>query len=524
MTRRLVVCCRWHDQDSTAEAYLAAAARVHRKMADLGAEPIAWSAEHYSFTFPKSSFASTVRATLELLQDQDVHGVGIADRELTRDRFGRHWGEALALAETLAASTRHGEALVDPEIPVAACAELLAASALGVEFNGAKLRAALLVTDGLPPGSIVDLSPLPDDARPTSPRLLSGMPPGEHSALDLRTWEGDDDLSMAHGTAPTLPAGPLPQTDELPESFRAPAPPRFDTIRAGEMRYTNEDSGAAEPLATGEVRSDGALGSADSGSRPATHDASDTEFLEDDLSEERASGPSSPGAFDGDRSSFVASAMAYPASPLPRMTAQLSSPPPKPSQRPSSAQESVGRASTPPPKPSAHALQRHSTPPPKPKSASPHATESRPVPRFSRIESLRNGEAEQMITLVDELWEQARGQLDAGFIASLTEPSGTSMEDGLQRLQQALEGHVEGDMAERSGIALAYAVCLAKAGKPAEALLESLQALATARRSGDAQAERASELMLAQLARYTGQPELAERWLKIPRQLERSSG
>jgi hypothetical protein len=110
------------------------------------------------------------------------------------------------------------------------------------------------------------------------------------------------------------------------------------------------------------------------------------------------------------------------------------------------------------------------------------------------------------------------------FLEGLTRPSSRSMMRASEDLQHALDECGSEDALSRSRITLAYALSLAKGDKPAEALLESLQGLASARRSNDARAERGSELLLAQLARYTGQPELAERWLKIPKLFTRQSG
>jgi hypothetical protein len=139
------------------------------------------------------------------------------------------------------------------------------------------------------------------------------------------------------------------------------------------------------------------------------------------------------------------------------------------------------------------------------------------APRVSHISALAGDDAKSMLRLASDLWLEEKDDDLQLRLKHLISPTTRDLETALNQLQAASEGHPIEDAAGRARVALAYSLCLAQAGKPADALLESLQALTSARRAGDDPGTRTCEMLLAELARYTGQPQLADRWLRIPK-------
>ncbi len=455
----LVVSFRWHERGTSAREYLDAAEQVIDRMHDIDAELIGWSSTCFTFTCSPSSLAVTLSATLNLLREGLCFGVGFSQRDLEIGQLGGHFGPGLAVAEALATGTRAGEVLLDPAIDAVADEQLPTVGSLLIEVDGHQIRAALMVGSA-PFGSVF----------PEAPETIPPTAQGDKTLVDMQSWAPE------HDAAPmTVPASP-PAADSAPQhalpSQSAPA------AGDGAASHVPPTGGPAERVMVAVPR--------------LPSDA--LELHLDDLVE----------AWPRERTDSGAP-------PIHRPGAMA--PPP-----PSTQDTASRRVSEPPPKPLSYqtAAERLSTPPPKPNAIS---GETVIGGRESRIEALRDGELGEVLELVDQLWDAERRAAFVNHLDRLTEPTGNPMEESLQELHTALHETTHEDPEERGRLALAYAVCLAKAGKPAEALLESLQALATARRHQSANGERASELLLAQLARYTGQPQLAERWLKIPKAL-----
>jgi hypothetical protein len=104
----------------------------------------------------------------------------------------------------------------------------------------------------------------------------------------------------------------------------------------------------------------------------------------------------------------------------------------------------------------------------------------------------------------------AVGRLDA--IAKLAQGH---TQEAVERLEDALERARGAPPAARSRAWLAYAIALAVAGRPTEALLAGLEALAGARESGESGGEQACARFLARLSQGAGHAQAALLWQGI---------
>jgi len=84
--------------------------------------------------------------------------------------------------------------------------------------------------------------------------------------------------------------------------------------------------------------------------------------------------------------------------------------------------------------------------------------------------------------------------------------------DALRRLRDAKHRARQLSLSEQCRASLALSVAIAAAGRATDALLETLEGLALARRGGDLRGERACAKFLAQLATKAGQEPVALAW------------
>jgi len=548
------VCFRWHEQGTTPEAYLRAVDRVFERVAREGAAPIAWTTNSYSFALPPVAFPTMLRVALDLLRERATHGVGFAQRELFADGAGRRMGPALAVAESLASSTRSGELLVDSSIEAVERGELTAVGSLRFDVAGLSVSAALMVAtsasaSGFAPSVRRNPSITPTETESHSDELMLHFDDG--------AW---DTVTPPRGTLyPTEPAT-LPgavntsggvlhdlyeNDDELFSLADEPTNPGI-SVQSEQQPATSQavDGEQAPPSESGPSLK--AVVVSDATASPDTSTVPRLKVPRPDL-------PSPPPRRQSPSVGPVASTVPAPP-PLARSSSRLSAPPPKPSQRRSIAPSElvaplddeasdgaialppIRRLSPPPPKPAGQSSNpsrsRLSTPPPKPSraatdriSAAPDAPERKgQVPRVSHITALAGDDAKSMMRMADRLWHEEKDEELVDALRQLVKPTNQDLESALSQLQVASEGHPIEDASGRARVALAHALCLAQAGKPADALLESLQALTSARRAGDDAGTKTCEMLLAELARYTGQPQLAERWLRIPKLFAQSGG
>jgi hypothetical protein len=87
--------------------------------------------------------------------------------------------------------------------------------------------------------------------------------------------------------------------------------------------------------------------------------------------------------------------------------------------------------------------------------------------------------------------------------------------DALRRLRDAKHRARQLSLSEQCRASLALSVAIAAAGRPTDALLETLEGLALARRGGDLRGERACAKFLAQLAHKAGQESVALDWQEL---------
>ncbi len=96
-------------------------------------------------------------------------------------------------------------------------------------------------------------------------------------------------------------------------------------------------------------------------------------------------------------------------------------------------------------------------------------------------------------------------------------PGRGATEEGLRLLQSAAESSNQVKSEARS--VLAYSIGVALVGRPEDALLEGLAALALARETNDEGGERACARFLAQLSASSGHPEAARAWAHVARRI-----
>jgi len=133
--------------------------------------------------------------------------------------------------------------------------------------------------------------------------------------------------------------------------------------------------------------------------------------------------------------------------------------------------------------------------------------------RFSA--ALKHGDSTAMEVLAAELRDDGSQQMIADRLEGMASLVRGQVSDALRRLRHGKElsrAHSTGD---QSRAALALGVALAAAGRPTEALLEGLEALARARAASDQRGELACARFLAQLSDGAGNEEAAASWRAV---------
>jgi hypothetical protein len=90
--------------------------------------------------------------------------------------------------------------------------------------------------------------------------------------------------------------------------------------------------------------------------------------------------------------------------------------------------------------------------------------------------------------------------------------------DALARLREGVTVSADSGAAVRSRASLAYGIALAASGRPIEALLSTLDALARAREANEALGERACARFLRRLSLAAGHPGAALKWQTLAEQ------
>ena len=100
----------------------------------------------------------------------------------------------------------------------------------------------------------------------------------------------------------------------------------------------------------------------------------------------------------------------------------------------------------------------------------------------------------------------------ADRLEAIAELAGGKSGEALRRLRKAKENARSGDTSARCRATLALGLALSAAGRPYEAAVEGLEALARAREGSDERGERACARFLARVARQLGDVDACELW------------